>query len=85
MPTLANKHLMIVWVFIGLNESWKAVVLWRWRLAMAYYVLKVIDIKTKKVVQETIRKSAKSADRLYCIALGHVNPLIYKLKLEYVE
>jgi hypothetical protein len=52
---------------------------------MAYYVLKVIDIKTKKVVQETIRKSAKSADRLYCIALGHVNPLIYKLKLEYVE
>ena len=46
------------------------------------YVIRVIDRKTKKVVQEETRKSEKAADRLWCLALKNVNQLKYKLQFE---
>lgn len=46
------------------------------------YVIRVIDRKTKEVVQEETRKSEKAADRLWCLALKNVNQLKYKLQFE---
>ena len=46
------------------------------------YIIRVIDRKTGQVVQEEIRKSFTAADRLYCLALRNVNPLIYRLQFE---
>lgn len=44
------------------------------------YVIKIIDRKTGKVVQEEIRKSERAADRLWCLSLKNVNQLKYKIK-----
>lgn len=46
------------------------------------YVVRVIDRKTKEVVQEDTRKSEKAAERLWCLALKNVNQLKYKLQFE---
>jgi len=46
------------------------------------YVIRVIDRKTKEVVQEETRTSEKAADRLWCLALKNVNQLKYKLQFE---
>lgn len=46
------------------------------------YAIRIVDRKTKKLVQEYIMKSEKSADRLWCIALRNVNQLKYKMEFE---
>ena len=46
------------------------------------FVIRVIDRKTKKIVQEETIKSEKAADRMWCLALKNVNPLKYKLQFE---
>lgn len=49
------------------------------------FVIRVIDRKTKKIVQEYNRKSEKAADRLWCLALKNVNQLKYKLQFEEIK
>lgn len=49
------------------------------------YVIRVIDRKTKEIVQEEIRKTEKAADRLWCLALKNVNQLKYKLQFEEIK
>ena len=46
------------------------------------YVIKVIDRKTEKIVQEELRKTKESADRLWWKAMKNVNHLKYHLKME---
>ena len=46
---------------------------------MRVYKIRIIDRKTKKIVQEETRKSLQAADRLWCMSLKNVNTLIYKM------
>ena len=47
------------------------------------YIIRIIDRKTKEIVQEEKRKSYQAADRLWCQVLKNVNALKYKM--EFIE
>lgn len=49
------------------------------------YIIQIIDRKTNEVVQEEVRKSENTADRLWSLALKNVNPLKYKLIFKTVD